>query len=183
MRIKISRPKSVLTRQIHMQETSLPTINILKPSVSDNCKSAFYPTEDLLSSRFEELVYNFGLLSASISPTHLSLSPCQSSKNRSSKINLSDFMGEKNRLKLTGFKKMFPLKKKLQKKNFITGVRYKSSLYKPDNPVLMDRNVRLRIKLEEDKTYLKEKQLQVDQKFLISSPSNTKRKRVVVLCV
>lgn len=182
MKIRISRPKSVITRQTHLQELSLPTINILKPSILDNCKSAYNPTDDLLSTRFEELVDNLGLLSATISPTYLSLSPSPS-KNRVSKINLSDLMGEKNRLKLTGFKRMFPLKKNLQKKQFIRGIKYKSSLFKPENPVLMDRNVLLRLKLEEDKLYLKEKQLQTEQKVMPPSPSNTKHKRVVVLCV
>lgn len=183
MKIRNPKRKSLTTKDsVDAHSPGLPTIKILSPINLEACKTSYNPVSEIHSTRFEEIVDNIGLLSASFSPTCLSLSPTPC-KNRVSRINLSDIMGRRNCQKFSNFKKIFPLKKKQQKKEFINEIKNKFSLLRPDNPVIMDRNTQLRMKMEDDKAYLKEKLLQSSLKPLPPSPSGTRRKRVIVLCV
>lgn len=183
MKSRNSKPRSFTTKySIEDHSPDLPKINVISPVNLDACAMTYNPINEMHSTRFEEIVDNLGLLSASFSPTYSSLSPTPC-RNRVSRINLSDIMGRRNCQKFSNFKKLFPIKKKLQKKEFINGIKNKFSLLRPDNPVIMDRNTQLRMKMEDDKAYLKEKLLKSSQKRLPASPSGTKRKRVIVICV
>lgn len=133
-----STPGSKKVLFSNTKNKDLPTINI-------QAANPIFDTKYLLSSkRGKEIVENLGFLS-------ISLSPCSRSKYRSSKISMTDLMGKTNCEKILTNQKLRSIKKKLENEIMIEENKMKRSLFKPGTPNNMDRNMMLRIKLEEMK--------------------------------
>lgn len=136
------RPKCVNTENLLFQRNSikaLPSISLQVP-----CLNIEHKNFSLTPKKCKKIIENFGFLNTSFIPGIRS-------KFRTSKISMTDIMGDKNCKELLVNKNLSSLKKKLEEKVMIEQIRLKRSLYKPGTPCEMDRNMMLRISLQEMK--------------------------------
>lgn len=72
-------------------------------------------------------------------------------RNSYTRINISDFFGQKLKNEFISAGKLIPLKMKLKKQKFLMETAQKSSLSIPGNPRRMDENTKLRLFLQKSK--------------------------------
>ena len=65
------------------------------------------------------------------------------------KICMADFLGEHNSSIIEHMQKLYPLKIKAKRKIFIEDIKEKKDLRRPTTPSLMDRNLKLRVMIEQ----------------------------------
>lgn len=65
------------------------------------------------------------------------------------KICMADFLGEHNSSIIEHMQKLYPLKIKAKRKIFIEDIKEKRDLRRPTTPALMDRNLKLRVMIEQ----------------------------------